>query len=112
MWLTPACLKGNIGEDMSEDERDTFKVTDRRLFNPDGSPRDETPESPPVAAEPDVTPEATPEPTPEPETLSVETDDQAEFPQEGDFTEFMSVLMEVATPAFIHLGMAEHPATG
>jgi hypothetical protein len=40
-----------------------------------------------------------------------EVEDQ--FPEEeGELTEFMAVLMEVATPAFIHLGLAEHPATG
>jgi hypothetical protein len=29
-----------------------------------------------------------------------------------EMTEFMAVLMEFAAPAFIHLGLAEHPATG
>ena len=90
---------------MSEDQRDTFKVTDRRLFNPDGSPREDAPEPQPevpqLAEEPVLQAQE-----PEPEV-------EGQFPEEeGDLTEFMAVLMEVATPAFIHLGLAEHPATG
>jgi hypothetical protein len=47
---------------MSE-EKPTFKVTDRRLFNPDGTPRDLPPEEEPKPA---PTPEPVPETKPEP----------------------------------------------
>src|SRR3954470_12560109 len=44
---------------MSE-EKPTFKVTDRRLFNPDGTPRDIIrEEEPPAPAAPEPTPAAT-----------------------------------------------------
>src|SRR5205085_10070794 len=38
-------------KDMSE-EKPTFKITDRRLFNPDGSPREEIREEEPAPAAP------------------------------------------------------------
>ena len=54
-------------DEMSE-EKPTFKVTDRRLFNPDGSPRADIPReaekpapAPPPAATPDPPPAATAE---------------------------------------------------
>ncbi|MEP7274605.1 MAG: DUF1844 domain-containing protein [Acidobacteriota bacterium] len=110
---------------MSEDPQDAFKVTDRRLFNPDGSPREQEaePEPPVQAAAASAGPslEVIPEkpiefaaelsggPLPSPEAENeLESDEDAG----GDLTEFMGVLMEFATPAFIHLGLAEHPATG
>ncbi|MCA1633063.1 MAG: DUF1844 domain-containing protein [Acidobacteria bacterium] len=42
---------------MSE-EKPTFKITDRRLFNPDGSPRDIEPEETPAAAAPEASKES------------------------------------------------------
>ncbi len=93
---------------MSEDQNDTFKVTDRRLFNSDGSAREERSEP-----EPELTPELA--------TVSAVTaghlaegaaDAENDSEEGGELTEFMAVLMEFATPAFIHLGLAEHPATG
>lgn len=92
---------------MSDDQPETFKVTDRRLFNPDGSPREEATEPEPAVVEP-------------PPPIQVDVQTEVEFAAEveedeaepGEPTEFMAVLMEVATPALIHLGMAEHPATG
>ena len=58
-----------------QEDQPTFKVTDRRLFNADGSPRDvppdEKPEEPKVAAatEPAAAAAVAPEPEPEPEVV-------------------------------------------
>ena len=62
------------------DEQTNFKVTDRRLFNPDGTPRDVAPEEKPIATPPAETPApiaaaaeaetqtvAAPAPSPQPE---------------------------------------------
>lgn len=106
---------------MSDDQQETFKVTDRRLFNPDGSPRDDAPEPQPEAIQPETIQLEPVQPAPvEPELVepalefepASETGEEADSHEEGEPTEFMAVLMEVATPALIHLGMAEHPATG
>lgn len=99
---------------MAEENQSGFKVTDRRLFNPDGSIRENvvieeatTPEPPsrspeaPVSAEPAF--QAAPEMALEPEF-----DPEAE-PEHTMFTEF---LMNIASSAFIYLGLVEHPATG
>ena len=94
---------------MPEDNEGGFKVTDRRLFNPDGSLREQLPEEAPAAA-PTSAPTSGPEPEPEPE-LTVDFDSEMGDDQ-GEMTEFMGVIMEFAAPAFIHLGLAEHPATG
>jgi len=99
---------------MAEDKEGSFKVTDRRLFNPDGSLRDDVPveAAPTPAPLPTAVPSAAAAPAP-----SQKEDDQepvaedAPFDQE-EMSEFMEVIMDMAAPAFIHLGMAEHPATG
>ena len=119
------------------DEQPTFKVTDRRLFNADGSPRDLPPEEKPeikeVVAEPaptqaavPVTP-ATPE-VPEPPAAAVSAAPPAaavsEAPPEPEeeFTEeelegaqdpasFVNFLMSIASNAASALGMMEHPVT-
>jgi len=105
------------------DDQPTYKVTDRRLFNPDGSPRD-------------IPPEEKPEPKPEPVAAPVETaasgaEAEAETtpPQvevteelEDDFTPeelaeardpagFISFIMSIASNAASALGMMEHPVT-
>lgn len=110
------------------DDQPTFKVTDRRLFNADGSPRD-------------LPPEEKPEPTPEPVAAPVETAasgaeaeaataEAAETPPpveateelEDDFTPeelaeardpagFISFIMSIASNAASALGMMEHPVT-
>ena len=86
---------------MPDEQQGAFKVTDRRLFNPDGTPREQlTPEeSRPAAAEAPVAQDFEPE-----------ADEFSDAPPE--MTEFMNVVMEFAATAFIHLGLAEHPATG
>lgn len=110
-----------------QEEQPNFKVTDRRLFNADGSPRDLPPEEKPepkveatpeaaaaaVATEPQVKPAA------EVPTAATETSPQAE---EEEFTEadladardpasFVSFLMSIASNAASALGMMEHPVT-
>lgn len=89
---------------MSEDNQGGFKITDRRLFNPDGSLRDDAPVEEPVVEEP-VTPPAEPAPTP---AAQAAPDDEAD----GEHTLFTEFLMSIASSAFVYLGMMEHPATG
>ena len=96
---------------MPEETEGSFKVTDRRLFNADGTLRD------------DIVPEQQPAPAPIPAPASPNSpasaaaqapsqEDELEQLGEEEMTEFMEVIMDLAAPAFIHLGMAEHPATG
>ena len=112
-----------------QEEQPNFKVTDRRLFNPDGSPRDLPPEEKPeaqpavAAPEPAAAPAAAAEAraaTPEREVAASPAE---EAPQpEDEFTEedladardpasFVSFLMSIASNAASALGMMEHPVT-
>ena len=109
-----------------QEEQPTFKVTDRRLFNADGSPRDlppeEKPEPPPaVAEEPAATAPADESPaTPEQEVAASAAEEtpapEDEFSEE-DLAEaqnpasFMNFLMLLAQNAASALGMVEHPVT-
>jgi hypothetical protein len=112
------------------DDQPTFKVTDRRLFNADGSPRDLPPEEKPepkpetvatdtTAAAGVQTREAEAEPQPEPTPLPVEaTGEEAEeeFTEEEladarDPAGFLSFIMSIASNAASALGMMEHPVT-
>jgi hypothetical protein len=112
---------------MSNDQP-TFKVTDRRPFNPDGSPRDLPPEErpepkpEPVTAPPEATAAAAAETGAEPEAAT--TPPPAEMPSdlEEEFTEeeladardpagFLSFIMSIASNAASALGMMEHPVT-
>lgn len=111
-----------------QEEQPNFKVTDRRLFNADGSPRDLPPEEKqetpgavtpePAAAAAAVAQEA--QPTPEQE-VSAEAAQEAPAAEE-EFTEedladardpasFVSFLMSIASNAASALGMMEHPVT-
>ena len=107
-----------------DDEQPTFKVTDRRLFNADGSPRDLPPEEKPepkvaVAAEAAAAAQpAQTQPAPEP----VATAEPAAEPDEEEFTEadledardpasFVAFIMSIASNAASALGMMEHPVT-
>lgn len=104
-----------------QEEQPTFKVTDRRLFNADGSPRDLPPEEkteaqPAVAQEPAAA-------APAVETQEVSAGAVPETPAaEEEFTEedladardpasFVSFLMLLAQNAASALGMVEHPVT-
>jgi hypothetical protein len=123
---------------MSE-EQPSYKVTDRRLFNPDGSPREVPPEEQPepkpttakapdpveVVSQPEATvstntasaavaAEAKPEPASSAERND-ETDlssEEAELPGADDPASFASFMMSIASNAASSLGMMEHPVTG
>ena len=105
-----------------QEDQPNFKVTDRRLFNADGSPRDLPPEEKPepiVAATQEATapaPEAAatePEVPPAAESAPV---DEEEFSEEDlaearDPASFVSFVMSIASNAASALGMMEHPVT-
>jgi hypothetical protein len=105
-----------------QDEQPTFKVTDRRLFNADGTPRD----LPEEKAEPPQTVTATaaqpaPQPAPaatapaEPITPTADTSEELEDEEElegaQDPASFVNFLMSIASNAASALGMMEHPVT-
>jgi Domain of unknown function (DUF1844) len=113
-----------------DEEQPTFKVTDRRLFNADGSPRDLPPEEKPepkvapAAAASTATPAAPAEAQPKPEEPAATTAAVAEpgVEPEEEFTEadladardpasFVSFMMSIASNAASALGMMEHPVT-
>lgn len=116
---------------MSEDQP-TFKVTDRRLFNPDGSPRDLPPEetseqkvtataeTAPAAPETQDRPEidigpaaaAAEEPAPVEEPALGDQDlTEDELAEARDPSSFISFVMSIASNAASALGMMEHPVT-
>lgn len=124
------------------EEQSGFKVTDRRLFNADGSPRDIKPsaeltkdatdtaqQSEPVntetAATNAETAGATAQQTPENEPVRSSTGDQAtaseetegsdaeaDLPGANDPGSFINFLMSLATNAAAAMGMMPHPGTG
>lgn len=114
---------------MNEDQPN-FKVTDRRPFNPDGSPRDLPPEEKsetqaaatpePVAPAPEaqdrpeidiqpVSAEAAEEPVDEPVGDQDLTED--ELAEARNPSSFISFVMSIASNAASALGMMEHPVT-
>ncbi len=111
---------------MSE-EQPNFKVTDRRLFNADGSPRDLPPEEKPTeqvqteaaaAPEPATAPpqeqsQSEPEPPPPPPSISEEEPEmtEEELAEAQDPASFVSFVMSIASNAASALGMMEHPVT-
>ena len=113
-----------------DEDQPTFKVTDRRLFNADGSPRDLPPEEKPepkvvTATEPAAAAAVAQEqPKPQPEISATQTETEtATIPEaEEEFTEedladardpasFVSFVMSIASNAASALGMMEHPVT-
>jgi len=115
---------------MSE-EQGTFKVTDRRLFNADGTPRELTPEE----RQPQPTPDAT-APTPPTTPPSAQSQSRVEATEQsrqrsadspsstaadeveefeaGDArnpASFINFVMSIASNAASALGMMEHPVT-
>jgi hypothetical protein len=110
---------------MSE-EQTNFKVTDRRLFNADGSPRDLSPEETveikaetPISTEPPQ-PSASPadtQATPPAQSGSPaeqsqpEMQDEIDIPGAEDPASFANFLMSIASNAASSLGMMEHPVT-
>jgi len=108
---------------MSNDQP-TFKVTDRRLFNADGSPRDLPPEEKPEpkpetvsataseAGVEEVQAEAASTPPPAESTDEVGDDfSEEELAEARDPASFISFLMSIASNAASALGMMEHPVT-
>jgi hypothetical protein len=105
------------------DEQPSFKVTDRRLFNPDGSLREDLPpeEKEPVVETPAPAPRAA-EPAPETAPPAAAADrsgeaatdelDEAPLPGEEDPASFINFVMSIASNAAAALGMMEHPVTG
>ena len=117
------------------EEQTSYKVTDRRLFNPDGTPRDvpenERPEPTPVKPEPAIaavgsSPEApasaqagaapsTVETTPPAATSEAATTPaeggEVDLPGAEDPASFASFMMSIASNAASSLGMMEHPVT-
>jgi len=126
---------------MSE-EQTSYKVTDRRLFNPDGTPREvpederpetkpETPTASPASASSAVEPPAATE-TASPQAAGVspqqqnqqteksgeaaspgaESGAEVELAGADDPASFASFMMSIASNAASSLGMMEHPVTG
>lgn len=110
-----------------DEQQGNFKVTDRRLFNADGSPRELSPEEksesdikqPAVAesAAAPAEPVAVAEPEPEESTLAAdeaaadEEFDEADIPDAHDPASFVNFTMSIASNAASALGMMEHPVT-
>ncbi len=110
-----------------QEEQPNFKVTDRRLFNADGSPRDlpaeEKQETPAAvteeaAATAPVAEEAPPTPEPEiaggtaPESQGAEEEfTEEDLADARDPASFVSFMMSIASNAASALGMMEHPVT-
>jgi hypothetical protein len=111
-----------------DEDQPNFKVTDRRLFNPDGSPRDLPPEEKPAPAPEVVAAQAAAAPapareeqaTPQPEASATQPetspDAEEEFSDEElaearDPASFVSFIMSIASNAASSLGMMEHPVT-
>src|SRR5215470_18549318 len=112
---------------MAEENQSNFKVTDRRLFNADGTLRED-------ALIEETPPAQTPEPQSDSGTGSsagagsgsaqsqrqfaaaTAPELQHESPEledaEPERTMFNEFLMGIASSAFIYLGLVEHPATG
>lgn len=100
------------------DEQVNFKITDRRLFNPDGTPRDipEEEKAPVVqkaTASAPAQAESAPEKPAEPQRSSpvMEDEDEADIPDTHDPSSFANFIMSIASNAASALGMMEHPVT-
>ncbi|MCM3905739.1 MAG: DUF1844 domain-containing protein [Pyrinomonadaceae bacterium] len=109
-----------------DEEQPNFKVTDRRLFNPDGTPRDVPPQEKPES-KPAPAPEPASSPTPvaqasasnestQPQAAST-TAHEATEPEEEELPDaenpagFANFIMSIASNAASSLGMMEHPVT-
>lgn len=107
------------------DEPTNFKVTDRRLFNPDGTPRDIAPEeepkpksvgetSTPVSSASDTGAtqrESAAGPARATEPIPDKEPDEDELSALDDPAGFVSFVMSIASNAASSLGMMEHPVT-
>ena len=112
------------------DEQTNFKVTDRRLFNPDGTPREIAPEAAPnakpegevttanAAAAAAAAQPARPQSDPSHAQPAAEAKHEAEAETEeeevsalDDPAGFVSFVMSIASNAASSMGMMEHPVT-
>jgi hypothetical protein len=105
------------------EEQPNFKVTDRRLFNPDGTPRDVPTEekaeikpapTPVSGSEPGAAAASHSEPAagrPATEAQPESTADVDELPDAEDPAGFINFVMSIASNAASSLGMMEHPVT-
>jgi hypothetical protein len=105
------------------EEQPNFKVTDRRLFNADGSPRDLPPEekpepkstteqsTPPVAAASEQSHETHSQAAVEDDRLPADELSEEELADAQDPASFVNFLMSIASNAASALGMIEHPVT-
>jgi len=106
-----------IGKDDNQEEV-SFKVADRRKFNPDGSLKEGVTLEPAKIAEraavTERAAEAAPSPETEPSTEPEYTgeDDTEEIPGVNDPASFVNFLSTLATNAAAALGAVPHPATG
>src|SRR6266571_3414240 len=111
-----------------DDQQSNFKVVDRRPFNPDGTPRELSPEEkeetervaeslkvPPAESAPRQEPTQTPETTTRREA-STPPHAEARTRSGGDPLDdpasFLSLIMSLASNAAASLGMMPHPVTG
>src|SRR6185437_6558338 len=108
-----------------DEQQGNFKVTDRRLFNADGSPRElsaeekrESETKQPAIAEVAAAPaEPVAEAVPEESTLAAdepgadEEFDEADIPDAHDPASFVNFTMSIASNAASALGVMEHPVT-
>jgi hypothetical protein len=104
---------------MAEENQSSFKVTDRRLFNADGTLREDVliEEAPPAQTpEPQPAVSSGPAQSQGPVAAATAPELQPEPPEPEDMeperTMFNEFLMGIASSAFIYLGLVEHPATG
>lgn len=111
-----------IGREDNQEEV-SFKVTDRRKFNADGSVKDGVviePDAPKPVTEARQEPIAPPEEAPQAamEAPVEEFDDAGEYDEAGDIpgaeepASFVNFLSTLATNAAAALGAVPHPATG
>jgi hypothetical protein len=113
------------------DEQSNFKVTDRRLFNADGSPRELTPEesasrsatsatvvsteakgSGPSQSRPETSSQPKSEQRPRSSDTAREPETDEDEPVDArDPASFVNFIMSIASNAASALGMMEHPVT-
>src|SRR5438128_9907830 len=115
-----------------DEQQPTFKVVDRRPFNPDGTPRELSPEeraeneraaasaAAAVSAEPQITTPQTALPPESPAAREPQPERPRSRPERAhaagdpldDPASFLSLIMSLASNAASSLGMMPHPVTG
>jgi hypothetical protein len=101
---------------MADEKEQTFKVTDKRKFNADGSLRDTPPEPEPVAAKQEQTNVVSfpGEPAKKSEPAPAQSAPSAQPRQSSPQIEaaFLTLVNMLAFEAEVALGLQEHPARG